>query len=122
MLPTRLIKSIKHDIFQYIAVRCRGKVTFGGLCPSSVLEKRIKILNLPQTYKYKSTLPEKDESQVVNHCNIGTIGHIDHGKTSLTAAITKVLEKDGYAQYISYDNIDKTREERARGMKLNFGG
>ena len=53
------------------------------------------------------------------HVNIGTIGHVDHGKTSLTAAITKVLAMQGGAQYTSYDNIDKAPEERARGITIN---
>ena len=53
------------------------------------------------------------------HVNIGTIGHIDHGKTTLTAAITKVLSAKGYAQYESYENIDKAPEERERGITIN---
>ena len=53
------------------------------------------------------------------HCNIGTIGHVDHGKTTLTAAITKVLAKKGEAQFIDYANIDKAPEERARGITIN---
>lgn len=53
------------------------------------------------------------------HVNIGTIGHIDHGKTTLTAAITKVLSKKGLAKYESYDNIDKAPEERERGITIN---
>ncbi|MBP7401176.1 MAG: elongation factor Tu [Clostridia bacterium] len=53
------------------------------------------------------------------HVNIGTIGHVDHGKTSLTAAITKVLAFEGTASYTSYDNIDKAPEERARGITIN---
>ncbi|XP_047117595.1 elongation factor Tu, mitochondrial [Schistocerca piceifrons] len=53
------------------------------------------------------------------HCNIGTIGHVDHGKTTLTAAITKVLEKDGMCKFISYDEIDKAPEEKARGITIN---
>ena len=48
------------------------------------------------------------------HCNIGTIGHVDHGKTSLTAAITKVLAETGGATFTSYDNIDKAPEEREK--------
>ncbi len=52
------------------------------------------------------------------HCNIGTIGHVDHGKTSLTAAITKVLAESGGAEFTSYDNIDKAPEERARGITI----
>jgi elongation factor Tu len=53
------------------------------------------------------------------HCNIGTIGHVDHGKTSLTAAITKVLAETGGATYTAYDMIDKAPEERARGITIN---
>ncbi|MBW4034702.1 MAG: elongation factor Tu [Proteobacteria bacterium] len=52
------------------------------------------------------------------HCNIGTIGHVDHGKTSLTAAITKVLAKSGGATYRAYDSIDAAPEERARGITI----
>ena len=53
------------------------------------------------------------------HVNIGTIGHVDHGKTSLTAAITMVLAKSGGADYVAYDMIDKAPEERARGITIN---
>jgi elongation factor Tu len=53
------------------------------------------------------------------HCNIGTIGHVDHGKTSLTAAITKILAETGGATFTSYDNIDKAPEERARGITIS---
>src|SRR6266700_999043 len=53
------------------------------------------------------------------HCNIGTIGQVDHGKTSLTAAITKVLAETGKAKYTSYDQIDAAPEEKARGITIN---
>jgi len=53
------------------------------------------------------------------HCNIGTIGHVDHGKTSLTAAITKILAKTGQATYTAYDQIDKAPEEKARGITIS---
>jgi len=53
------------------------------------------------------------------HCNIGTIGHVDHGKTTLTAAITKVLAEKGEAEFVDYANIDKAPEERARGITIN---
>jgi elongation factor Tu len=53
------------------------------------------------------------------HCNIGTIGHVDHGKTTLTAAITKVLAETGGATYTSYDQIDKAPEEKARGITIS---
>src|SRR4051794_41764947 len=52
------------------------------------------------------------------HVNIGTIGHVDHGKTTLTAAITKVLAKRGGATFLAYDQIDKAPEERARGITI----
>src|SRR5690348_4417550 len=52
------------------------------------------------------------------HCNVGTIGHVDHGKTTLTAAITKVLAKTGGATFTAYDQIDKAPEEKARGITI----
>ena len=53
------------------------------------------------------------------HCNVGTIGHVDHGKTTLTAAITKVLAEAGGANFVDYANIDKAPEERARGITIS---
>jgi elongation factor Tu len=53
------------------------------------------------------------------HCNVGTIGHVDHGKTTLTAAITKVLAEKGQAQFMAYDQIDKAPEEKARGITIS---
>ncbi|TDJ70341.1 MAG: elongation factor Tu [Proteobacteria bacterium] len=53
------------------------------------------------------------------HCNVGTIGHVDHGKTTLTAAITKVLAESGGAEFTAYDQIDKAPEERARGITIS---
>jgi len=52
------------------------------------------------------------------HVNVGTIGHVDHGKTTLTAAITKVLARTGKAKFVAYDQIDKAPEERARGITI----
>ena len=59
--------------------------------------------------KYERTKP---------HVNVGTIGHVDHGKTTLTSAITKVLSKRGLAEYVSFDEIDKAPEEKARGITI----
>src|SRR6202163_1393304 len=53
------------------------------------------------------------------HCNIGTIGHVDHGKTTLTAAITKVLAEKGGAKFRDYKSIDNTPEEQQRGITIN---
>jgi elongation factor Tu len=52
------------------------------------------------------------------HCNVGTIGHVDHGKTTLTAAITKQLAKKGGATFVPFDEIDKAPEERERGITI----
>ena len=60
--------------------------------------------------KYERTKP---------HVNIGTIGHVDHGKTTLTAAITMVLGERGLSQKVAYDQIDKAPEEKARGITIN---
>ena len=54
------------------------------------------------------------------HLNVGTIGHVDHGKTSLTAAITKVLSTKGFAEFLAYENIDKAPEERERGLTISI--
>jgi elongation factor Tu len=54
------------------------------------------------------------------HVNIGTIGHVDHGKTTLTAAITRVLSKNNLAEYQPYERIDSAPEERARGVTINI--
>jgi elongation factor Tu len=53
------------------------------------------------------------------HCNIGTIGHVDHGKTTLTAAITMTLAKSGGGKAMKYDEIDAAPEEKARGITIN---
>jgi elongation factor Tu len=58
-------------------------------------------------------------SRTKPHCNIGTIGHVDHGKTSLTAAITKILAETGGATFVDYANIDKAPEERERGITIS---
>lgn len=62
-----------------------------------------------------STAASTTKDDNLKHCNVGTIGHVDHGKTTLTAAITKVLAKDGGSQYVSYEQIDRAPEEKARG-------
>jgi elongation factor Tu len=76
----------------------------------------LKLTNLTKLYTTKP--PEKNTPEKP-HCNVGTIGHVDHGKTTLTAAITKVLEKRGLANFTSYDEIDKAPEEKARGITIN---
>src|SRR6476660_6328564 len=72
--------------------------------------KRAGIRTVMAKAKFERTKP---------HCNIGTIGHVDHGKTSLTAAITKILAETGGATYTAYDQIDKAPEERERGITIS---
>ncbi|XP_066262692.1 elongation factor Tu [Euwallacea similis] len=73
-----------------------------------------KIRCFSATSKQKA---EKDDTK--KHVNVGTIGHVDHGKTTLTAAITNYLQRDGLAKYVSYEEIDKAPEEKARGITIN---
>ncbi|MGC8844699.1 MAG: GTP-binding protein, partial [Candidatus Hydrogenedens sp.] len=54
------------------------------------------------------------------HVNIGTIGHVDHGKTTLTSAITKILARQGLAEVMEFDQIDKAPEEKERGITINI--
>lgn len=66
---------------------------------------------------FSRNFSDKNEKKNIN---VGTIGHVDHGKTTLTAAITKVLQKKGLANYVSYDQIDRAPEEKARGTSYIF--
>jgi len=74
------------------------------------LERKRREVVIMAKQKFERTKP---------HANIGTIGHVDHGKTTLTAAITKVLAEQGGAQFMAYDMIDKAPEERERGITIN---
>lgn len=74
------------------------------------------IRRLATTSAEKSPAPGLRERP---HCNVGTIGHVDHGKTTLTAAITKIQAQKGLAEYLSYDQIDRAPEEKARGITIN---
>merc|ERR1712093_615524 len=75
-----------------------------------IKKKRKKGKNIMSKEKFVRNKP---------HCNIGTIGHVDHGKTTLTAAITKVLSEGGGANFVAYDQIDKAPEEKARGITIS---
>ncbi|KAH1007317.1 elongation factor Tu [Dendroctonus ponderosae] len=73
--------------------------------------------NLPYSTAAKRDVGVSDDGK--KHINIGTIGHVDHGKTTLTAAITKYLQHQGLAKFVSYDEIDRAPEEKARGITIN---
>ena len=68
-----------------------------------------------QTSQFATAAFKRDKP----HVNIGTIGHVDHGKTTLTQAITKVLSEKGYSQAMTYEDIDKAPEEKARKITIN---
>lgn len=69
--------------------------------------------------RFSKNAKDSKAELLTTNCNVGTIGHVDHGKTTLTAAITKFLAKEGLANYVSYDQIDKAPEEKARGITIN---
>lgn len=99
-------------------------MTFCRLCQISrlnlkcVKETQLVSRDLKLYYSTAAKQAVKDEDKK-KHVNIGTIGHVDHGKTTLTAAITKYLQKDGLAKYVSYEEIDRAPEEKARGITIN---
>jgi len=76
------------------------------------------VKRLPEV-KFNSPQVRLCSSEALPNVNVGTIGHVDHGKTSLTAAITKMLAERGKSKYMSYDMIDKAEEERTRGITIN---
>lgn len=84
------------------------------------INHRLKELDFATKRFFSKQPAAKKVSEIVTeNCNVGTIGHVDHGKTTLTAAITKVLAKDGLANFVSYDEIDRAPEEKARGITIN---
>merc|ERR1739838_1167894 len=74
---------------------------------------------LPSLIQFRGYAEKKVFQRDKPHCNIGTIGHVDHGKTTLTAAITKVLSEKGSSEFKRYDEIDNAPEEKARGITIN---
>ena len=88
--------------------------------PAPLIPLNFSNLNLVVTYLLGIKFMAKEKFERSKpHCNIGTIGHVDHGKTTLTAAITKVLAEAGSSEFVDYANIDKAPEERARGITIN---
>ena len=88
----------------------------------NLFSKSIPKLNFYKTLKQKTNLPLYKFAKFIRdrpHLNVGTIGHIDHGKTTLTSALTKVLAKNKQAEYRDYSSIDKAPEEKTRGITIN---
>ncbi len=89
--------------------RDEGKV--GWLISIGILERTIE--------EEREDMSKEKFERTKPHCNVGTIGHVDHGKTTLTAAITKVLAEAGGAEFTAFDQIDKAPEERERGITIS---
>lgn len=88
---------------------------------SSLLKlKQCKINRIFKLASIKSFSDDSSGKSPLVHCNVGTIGHVDHGKTTLTAAITKVAAKAGRSKFIEFDKIDRAPEEKARGITINI--
>lgn len=104
-----IIRSIIYNLPR-IFTRNRNILTY-----TNTLSFDRTILNCCNVDIRNYSIKKKPKIVEKKHCNIGTIGHVDHGKTTLTAAITKVLSNDGSAKYVPYDEIDKAPEEKARG-------
>lgn len=108
-------RHINTAIVQYRQIRTVSETTH------NLNVERFRWINSTERhYKTKRFFSSKasaasQASESSTNCNVGTIGHVDHGKTTLTAAITKVLADAGNARYVSYDEIDKAPEEKARG-------
>ncbi|XP_055838769.1 elongation factor Tu [Episyrphus balteatus] len=112
----------RHQIFLQLKSHSKSATIY--LNNSRTLSSRVTSWpRLTTTRQPHQTIPAKNYSTKDKpekpNCNIGTIGHVDHGKTTLTAAITKVLAKKGLADYIPYDQIDRAPEEKARGITIN---
>uniref|UniRef100_A0A673KQJ4 protein-synthesizing GTPase n=1 Tax=Sinocyclocheilus rhinocerous TaxID=307959 RepID=A0A673KQJ4_9TELE len=89
------------------------------LTSPSLLHSSYKLCTVPLSRRNFAAEAKKVFSRSKPHLNIGTIGHVDHGKTTLTAAITKVLAEAGGARYKTYEDIDNAPEEKARGITIN---
>lgn len=111
-----------HGILKFTITTKALQQSYKGCCHSSKLLKEgliFKRIYDSQIRYYAAEGAKKVFSREKPHVNIGTIGHVDHGKTTLTAAITKVLAEAGGAKYKAYADIDNAPEERARGITIN---
>lgn len=109
-----------HRYFSQLAIKNSPNLSFVE-CES----KKVNFCRNGNYLRTYATEPVKDDSasKGEENCNVGTIGHVDHGKTTLTSAITTVLAKKGLADSVAYDQIDKAPEEKRRGkgeMKMFF--
>lgn len=117
----RLLQHLRNNEQQILRRFLSSSVCCSHICTTilpnyNLLNNVTNINELKKSFCTAQTEAKIDEKP---HCNIGTIGHVDHGKTTLTAAITRVLSKKGLAEFVSYDQIDRAPEEKARGITIN---
>ena len=84
-----------------------------------LLANSVRFLATPPPQSRKAPKPRQQFKRDKDHCNVGTIGHVDHGKTTLTAAITKILAEKKLSKVKTYDEIDNAPEEKKRGITIN---
>lgn len=106
------IFTFNRKLLHLVVRRCDNVSTFSFSSFCNNCYNNLKFARILNVYSNSS---RKCSSNEKKHINIGTIGHVDHGKTTLTSAITRVLHNSGLANYVSYDQIDRAPEEKARG-------
>ncbi|MEN2496104.1 MAG: hypothetical protein MHMPM18_000667 [Marteilia pararefringens] len=102
-----------------IILACQSAAALIGNSSSRCAKCTVSAANLKRMYSIAGPTARREYVRNKLHCNVGTIGHVDHGKTTLTAAITKHLSERKLARYVSYENIDKAPDERKRGITIN---
>lgn len=123
-ITTTFTKNIVKRSFVTVTSESRCQILNAGpLSVHALKENRAKPVRAVRVansnLRLSTKADESDDKTKKDHVNIGTIGHVDHGKTTLTAAITKYLSRNGSTVFRSYDDIDKAEEERARGITIN---
>lgn len=114
-----MYKTINRFIVPVLKSRCFGKLKSVINIDRCSTSSKIFFRSVSVSqYNLTSSQPTALDALERTNCNVGTVGHVDHGKTTLTSAITTVLAKKGLADSIAYDEIDKAPEEKRRGMHL----
>ncbi|XP_055327502.1 elongation factor Tu-like [Paramacrobiotus metropolitanus] len=124
-MATALLSSLERSLTLaqrpccYKVLQCRF-ATDPSCFPRVVLDRfQQELGSAPKRFYAAPASEKKVFARDKPHCNVGTIGHVDHGKTTLTAAITKILAEENKAKYAKYEDIDNAPEERARGITIN---
>ena len=116
----QILQLFRNHSFSKLKLNELGGSTLKRLYRGDLGSKNDKLTPTGTNY-YPLFLQTRLKSSVLKpNINVGTIGHVDHGKTTLTSAVTKVLAKANQAKYVSFDQIDKAEEEKNRGITINI--